>query len=41
MKFHLEASFRLSADAGAAKKELEEFFAGAADLLCPLLEGDR
>ena len=33
MKFHLEASFRLSADAGAAETELREFFNGAADLL--------
>ncbi len=33
MKFHLEASFRLSADAGAAETELGDFFAGAADLL--------
>jgi seryl-tRNA synthetase len=33
LKFHLEASFRLSADAGDAEKDLEEFFAGAADLL--------
>ncbi len=33
MKFHLEASFRLSADANDAEKDVEEFFAGAADLL--------
>lgn len=33
MKFHLEASFRLSADAGDAEKDVEEFFAGAADIL--------
>ncbi len=33
MKFYLEASFRLSADAGDAKKDVEEFFAGAADIL--------
>jgi seryl-tRNA synthetase len=33
VKFHLEASFRLSADANDAEKELEEFFAGAADIL--------
>lgn len=33
MKFHLEASFRLSADAGAAETELGDFFAGVADLL--------
>jgi len=33
MKFHLEASFRLSADAGDAEKNIEEFFAGAADIL--------
>lgn len=33
MKFHLEASFRLSADAGDAEKKIEEFFAGAADIL--------
>ncbi len=30
MKFHLEASFRLSADAAEVGKDLEEFFAGAA-----------
>ena len=33
MKFHLEASFRLSADAADAEKDVEEFFAGAADIL--------
>ena len=33
MKFHLEASFRLSADAAEAEKDLEEFFAGAAEIL--------
>lgn len=33
MKFHLEASFRLSGDAGGARGEIEEFFNGAADLL--------
>ncbi|MGB3943492.1 MAG: serine--tRNA ligase, partial [Methanothrix sp.] len=33
MKFHLEASFRLSGDAGDARGEIEEFFNGAADLL--------
>jgi seryl-tRNA synthetase len=33
LKFHLEASFRLSADAGDAEKDLEEFFAGAAEIL--------
>lgn len=33
MKFHLEASFRLSAEAENAKEELEEFFAGADEIL--------
>ncbi len=33
MKFHLEASFRLSADAAEAKKDLEEFFGDAAEIL--------
>lgn len=33
MKFHLEASFRLSADAAEAEKDIEEFFAGAAEIL--------
>ncbi|UEC41808.1 MAG: hypothetical protein METHAR1v1_70001, partial [Methanothrix sp.] len=33
MKFHLDASFRLSGDAGVARGEIEEFFIGAADLL--------
>ncbi len=33
MKFHLEASFRLSADAADAEKDIEEFFAGAAEIL--------
>ncbi|MDD2639001.1 MAG: serine--tRNA ligase, partial [Methanothrix sp.] len=33
MKFHLEGSFRLSAEAGDAVKDLEEFFGGAAEIL--------
>ncbi|MDF0591356.1 serine--tRNA ligase [Candidatus Methanocrinis natronophilus] len=33
MKFHLEAGFRLSGDAGGARGEIGEFFNGAADLL--------
>jgi len=33
MKFHLEASFKLSADASKAEKEIEELFAGAGDIL--------
>lgn len=33
MKFHLEASFRLSADASKAKDALSDFFAGSGQLL--------
>jgi len=33
LKFHLEGSFRLSAEAGDAVKDLEEFFGGAAEIL--------
>jgi len=33
MKFHLEASFRLSADAAAAKDAISDFFAGAGGIL--------
>ncbi|MCX6675256.1 MAG: hypothetical protein NTW84_02425 [Methanothrix sp.] len=33
MRFHLEASFRLSGDASAAEAVLADFFAGAAPIL--------
>jgi len=33
MKFHLEASFRLSADAAKAQEALVEFFAGAGEII--------